>query len=170
MYRFLKRKSPPPPDINLNELPRDPAKRKSILSYHPNQRDEVRREYLIRGPCQPRGHKFKQIAIGKVLRRFNPKWFDLYGDWLEYSVEKEKAFCLYCYLFRDQAGNQGGSDSFLSTGFCSWNKADRLDQHVGLDVNSFHNNAKRKCEDLMRQGQSIKYALHKQTDVVKNDY
>ncbi|KAL9856982.1 putative transcription factor and/or regulators TTF-type(Zn) family [Arabidopsis thaliana] len=142
MYRFLKRKSPPPPDINLNELPSDPAKRKSILSYHPNQRDEVRREYLIRGPCQPRGH----------------------------NVEKEKAFCLYCYLFRDQTGNQGGSDSFLSTGFCSWNKADRLDQHVGLDVNSFHNNAKRKCEDLMRQGQSIKHALHKQTDVVKNDY
>ncbi|VYS46745.1 unnamed protein product [Arabidopsis thaliana] len=71
---------------------------------------------------------------------------------------------------RDQAGNQGGSDSFLSTGFCSWNKADRLDQHVGLDVNSFHNNAKRKCEDLIRQGQSIKHALHKQTDVVKNDY
>ncbi|KAL9293277.1 putative transcription factor and/or regulators TTF-type(Zn) family [Arabidopsis thaliana] len=151
MYRFLKRKSLPPPDINLNELPSDPAKRKIILSYHPNQRDEVRREYLIRGPCQPRGHKFKQIAIGKV-------------------VEKEKAFCLYCYLFRDQAGNQGGSDSFLSTGFCSWNKADRLDQHVRLDVNSFHNNAKRKCEDLMRQGQSIKHALHKQTDVVKNDY
>ncbi|KAL9840521.1 putative transcription factor and/or regulators TTF-type(Zn) family [Arabidopsis thaliana] len=163
-------KSPPPPDIYLNDLPSDPAKRKSILSYHLIQRDEVQREYLIRGPCQPRGHKFKQIAIGKVLRRFNPKWFDLYGDWLEYSVDKEKAFCLYCYLFRDQAGNQGGSDSFLSTGFCSWNKADRLDQHVGLDVNSFHNIAKRKCEDLMRQGQSIKHALHKQTDVVKNDY
>ncbi|AEE82778.1 putative protein [Arabidopsis thaliana] len=156
MYRFMKRKSPPPPDINFNKLPSDPAKRKSILSYHLNQRDEVRREYLIRGPCQPRGHKFKQIVIGKVLRRFNPKWFDLYGDWLEYSVEKEKAFCLYCYLFRDQAGNQGGSDSFLSTGFCSWNKADRLDQHVGLDVNSFHNNAKRKCEDLMRQGLSFR--------------
>ena len=37
-------------------------------------------------------------------------------------------------------------------------------------MNSFHNNAKRKCEYLMRQNQSIKHALHKQTNVMKNDY
>ena len=116
MDRFVTRNTPPC-DIDLDDLPCDPANRKSILSYHPNQRDEVRRRYLARGPYQPRGHNFKQIAIGGVLRRFNLKWFDKY-DWVEYSVEKKKAFCLGCYLLRDQAGNQGGSDSFLSTGFC----------------------------------------------------
>ncbi|XP_019087365.1 PREDICTED: zinc finger MYM-type protein 1-like [Camelina sativa] len=142
MDRFVvKRKTPPSDDIDLDDLPWDPAKRKRIISYHPNQRDEVRRKYLIRGPCQPRGHRFKQTAIGGVLRRCNLKWFDMYGDWLEYSVENDKAFWV--------AG---------------------LNQHVGSDVNSFHNNAKRKCEYLMRQGQSIKHALHKQSDVVKNDY
>ncbi|EOA14700.1 hypothetical protein CARUB_v10027975mg [Capsella rubella] len=167
MDRFVTRDTPLS-NIDLDDLPWDPAKRKNILSYHPNQRDEVRRKYLSRGPCQPRGHNFKKTAIGGVLRRFNPKWFDKYGDWLEYSVEKDKAFCLCCYLFRDQAQNQGGSDCFVSTGFCGWNKG--LDQHVGSDVNSFHNNAKRKCEYLMRQGQSIKHSLHKQSNVVKNDY
>ncbi|CAA7044917.1 unnamed protein product [Microthlaspi erraticum] len=38
------------------------------------------------------------------------------------------------------------------------------------DHTSFHSNAKSKGDDLMRQGQSIKHALNKQTDVVKNEY
>ena len=38
------------------------------------------------------------------------------------------------------------------------------------DHSSLHNDAKNKCEYLMRQGQSIKHALHKQTDIVKSDY
>uniref|UniRef100_A0A0D3EB51 TTF-type domain-containing protein n=1 Tax=Brassica oleracea var. oleracea TaxID=109376 RepID=A0A0D3EB51_BRAOL len=68
-----------------------------------------------------------------------------------------------------QVGKQGGSDTFVSTGFSSWNKVDSFSKHVG-DHSSFHNDAKNKCEDLMRQGQSIKHALHKQTDIVKSDY
>ncbi|RID45695.1 hypothetical protein BRARA_I02400, partial [Brassica rapa] len=137
--------------------------------YDHNQIDEVRHIYLTRGPCQPRGHTFKQKLIGGVWRRFNPQWFDQYPDWLEYSVEQENAFCLFCYLFRIQVGKQGGSDTFVSTGFSSWNKVDSFSKHVG-DHSSFHNDAKNKCEDLMRQGQSIKHALHKQTDIVKGDY
>lgn len=34
---------------DLDDLPWDPAERKKILDYHPNQRDEVRRKYLTRG-------------------------------------------------------------------------------------------------------------------------
>ncbi|KAF8069345.1 hypothetical protein N665_1141s0006 [Sinapis alba] len=66
------------------------------------------------------------------------------------SVEQEKAFCLFCYLFRVQAGKQGGSDTFVSTGFSNWNRADSFSKHVG-DHSSFHYDAKNKCEDLMRQ-------------------
>ncbi|XP_013723174.2 zinc finger MYM-type protein 1-like [Brassica napus] len=168
MDRFVIRKIPPP-RISVDDLAFDPAKRKKIQEYDHNQIDEVRRIYLTRGPCQPRGHTFKQKSIGGVWRRFNPQWFDQYPDWLEYSVEQEKAFCLFCYLFRVQVGKQGGSDTFVSTGFSSWNKVDSFSKHVG-DHSSFHNDAKNKCEDLMRQGQSIKHALHKQTDIVKSDY
>ena len=75
-----------------DDLSWDPTKRKSILSYHPDQRDEVRRIYLIKGPYQPRDHNFKQIPIGGILRRFNPQWYDRYGDdWLEYSVVKRES-------------------------------------------------------------------------------
>ncbi|ESQ50277.1 hypothetical protein EUTSA_v10002330mg [Eutrema salsugineum] len=83
-------------------------------------------------------------------------------------MAEEKAFCLFCYLFRVQVGKQSGCDAFVSTGLPSWNKADSFSKHVG-DHTSFHSNAKNKCEDLMRQGQSIRHALHKQNDIMKDE-
>lgn len=79
MEKFLnlKRKEQSP-SCDLDDLPWDPADRKKISEYPSNQRDEVIRRYLIRGPCQPRGHIFKQKMISGVVRRFNPAWFDQY--------------------------------------------------------------------------------------------
>lgn len=178
----LKRKAPsspppssPPPSSSqsdlddLDNLPWDPADRKRISEYNANQKNEVIRKYLMRGPCQPRGHIFKQSMKGGVLRRFNPAWFDQFPNWLEYSVKKDAAFCLYCYLFRDNAGKGGRNDAWTIDGFSSWNKAKNISEHVGA-VNSFHNNAAMKCENLMKQGQSIKHAFHKQDDITKNEY
>ncbi|XP_071705043.1 uncharacterized protein [Rutidosis leptorrhynchoides] len=42
-----------PKNIDANDLPWDPADRKPILDYNPNQREEIRRLYCQRGPCQP---------------------------------------------------------------------------------------------------------------------
>ena len=53
------------------------------------------------------------------MRWFNPKWFKEYGSWLEYSIEKDVAYCLYCYLFRQDVGMQSGGDSFVIKGFNS---------------------------------------------------
>ena len=36
--------------IDLKEIPSDPCDRKRILECHPNQRDEIRRTYILRGP------------------------------------------------------------------------------------------------------------------------
>uniref|UniRef100_A0A0D3BLP4 TTF-type domain-containing protein n=1 Tax=Brassica oleracea var. oleracea TaxID=109376 RepID=A0A0D3BLP4_BRAOL len=152
----LKRKSPSTDDIHLDDMPHDPGERKRIHEYDHNQIDEVRRKYLTRGPCQLRGHSFKQRVISGALRRFNPSWFDQYGDWLEYSVKKEKAYCFFCYLFSNE--KKSGSVGFVTEGFDSWNKSDRLAGHVGA-VNSFHNIAKKKCEDLMRQVDAARYLL-----------
>jgi len=156
MKIYDKRKEPSPPRSESDDidLPSDPADRKRITDYHPNQRDEVIRQYLIRGPYQPREHIFKQSLIGKTLRRFNPAWFDGYKSWLEYSVKREKAFCLCCYLFRDNAGKCVRSDAFITDGFCRWNNFKSFSEHVG-GVDSFHNNAVMKCENLTKQGQSI---------------
>lgn len=175
MERFYKRKASTsessstrsmPCEIDLSNLPWDPADRKIISKYHPNQRDEIRRKYLIRGPCQPRGHAFPKKHVGSKERRFCPTWFDQYSNWLEYSIKTDKAFCLCCYLFRV---GQCGSDAFVTDGFNSWNKTERLGLHVG-DVNSFHNQALKKSEDLMRQDRSIAVAFHKQTETEKNEH
>ena len=87
---------------------------------------------------------------------------------LEYSVKSVKAFCLCCYLFRDHYSGQGGGDAFVMEDFSSWNKTERLAIHVG-DINSCHNIALKKCDDLMRQNQSIAVAFHKQNNIVKNE-
>uniref|UniRef100_A0A5B7BMF7 TTF-type domain-containing protein n=1 Tax=Davidia involucrata TaxID=16924 RepID=A0A5B7BMF7_DAVIN len=83
-------------EINLENLPADPGLRIKILNYHTNDRDEIRRAYFQKGPCQPREHNFPQRKFGKALRRFNTAWFNEFGNWLEYSIEKDVVFCLCC--------------------------------------------------------------------------
>ncbi|XP_024979014.1 uncharacterized protein LOC112516227 [Cynara cardunculus var. scolymus] len=153
--------------IDVNDLPWDPSERTKIIIYNPNQRDEIRRQYLVRGPFQPRGHIFPTKVIGAKGRRFVVTWFDQF-QWLEYSVKVDRAYCLPCYLFRDQGGNHG-IEAFVAEGFNSWSKKDRLMHHEG-EVNSFHHKALKKCEDLVNQNQSIVIALRKQTELMKTEY
>ncbi|PWZ39440.1 hypothetical protein Zm00014a_010935 [Zea mays] len=100
--RPYKHNSSVPKLIDLDELPRDPAKRKIMCDYHPNQQNEIRRKYLLWGPYQPRTYDFPFRIIAGKRRRFNPDWFGQYANWLEYSEKEDKAYCLCCYLFRDK--------------------------------------------------------------------
>lgn len=153
--------------IDLDKLPRDPAKRKRMSDYHPNQRDEIRRKYLLWGPYQPRTYDFPYKMIGKKNRRFNPDWFDQYANWLEYSEKEDKAYCLCCYLFRDNnIDTQHGHDAFVIQGWNSWKNSERLALHVG-DRTSFHNKALNECENLLRKSRAISTALNKQSHVEK---
>ncbi|CAN1224416.1 Zinc finger MYM-type protein 1 [Linum perenne] len=119
---------PPKGDVDVNSLKADPGLRKKISSFHPNVQDEVRRVYIQRGPCQPKGHSFPFREIGGKKRRFIASWFDDYW-WLEYSIEKDAAYCLPCYLFKHEESKKGAGDSFVSEGFTCWNKKNRLDVH-----------------------------------------
>jgi hypothetical protein len=138
-------------ETNLDDLPVDPGTRKRISKYNPNDRENIQREYLKRGPCQPRAHAFPQKMIGKIKRKFNPGWFDLYKSWLEYSVKNDAVFCLYCYLCADD-GEEGDDTSFTIGGFSNWKKPESLLVHVG-GIHSAHNKARRACEDLMNSEQ-----------------
>ncbi|KAF8393618.1 hypothetical protein HHK36_021863 [Tetracentron sinense] len=161
---------PSHPEVNLTDLPADPGLRIQISNYHPNDQDEIRRTYLQRGPCQPRNHNFPKTKFGKKLRRFNPSWFNEYGSWLEYSIIKDAAFCLCCYLFRlDNYREQAGSDSFVIEGFTNWKKNERFEIHVG-GPSSVHNQAYRACQDLLNQKQHIQTVFSKQSDQVRREY
>ena len=70
MKKFLKRDSTTPLEssakkkkkrflkADLEYLISDLGERKQISCYHPNNRNNIRRAYLQKGPCQPRKHDF----------------------------------------------------------------------------------------------------------------
>ena len=90
-------------DFNLENLPLNPELQQKISYYHPNNHDEIRRHYLTKGPCQPILHDYPVSYFSEKSRRFRSEWY-VNRNWLEYSVDKDAVFCLYCYLFRQYVG------------------------------------------------------------------
>ncbi|XP_075670248.1 uncharacterized protein LOC142640019 [Castanea sativa] len=154
-------------DFNLENLPSDPGLRQKISSYHPNNHDEIRRYYLGKGPCRP-PHDYPVSYFSGKPRRFRVEWYEN-RNWLEYSIAKDAAFCFYCYLFGKDVGKQGGGDTFVTKGFRLWNQVGKLDSHVG-GVNSAHNQAVKKSEDLQKEKQHIQSVLVKQSNQDKANY
>ena len=76
-------------------------------------------------------------------------WFKEYPSWLEYSITKDAANCLYFYLFRPDIGDRVRGDSFVTKGFRNWKKKREKLQNLVGDHNSAHNMAQRKCEALL---------------------
>ena len=131
-------------EVYLIDLPADPGLRNPISSYHLTDRDQVRRAYLQKGPCQPRGHKFPYTGCGQDNRQFNSIWFKDYDSWLEYSIEKYDAFCLCCYFFEEETHY----DAFITQGLKSWRKKERVENPVG-GSNSVLNQVYEKCQNLL---------------------
>jgi hypothetical protein len=135
----------------------DPGIRRPIESYGTAEiRDKMRWAYLSRGRNRLVGHSYPK---NPDKRSFLEAWYSKY-DWLEFSVEKNAAFCFYCFLFKSSNnGNHFGSDVFTKSGFTNWKKAsENFRGHVGGPT-SFHNNARNSCEDFRNKKQSVAYAL-----------
>ena len=81
----------------------------------------------------------------------------------------DEAFCLCCYLFKTDNGDQGGGNVFVTEGFTNWKEKRRLQVHVG-GHNSSHNDVVKKCEALMKQKQHINVAINKSLDEAKAKY
>ncbi|KAI5338336.1 hypothetical protein L3X38_017607 [Prunus dulcis] len=149
-------------DEVLANLQADPGLRIRMIEYDTNIRDEVRRAYLQKGHCQPRGHSFPQSNISGINRRFISQWFDEF-DWLEYSVPNDAAFCLYCYLFKSNF-EQVGSEAFTGAGFKNWKKGrERMKVHVG-PVGSVHNKAREAATNLINQNTLTETAVSKHSE------
>ncbi|KAI5312833.1 hypothetical protein L3X38_042007 [Prunus dulcis] len=134
-------------DEILANLPADPGLRPPMTYYNPNFREQIQRAYLQRGPCQPKSqNEMPHTLMGESNRRFLVKWFDSFV-WLEYSKEKDAAFCLHCYLFKCDFDKQGkaGSDVFTEKGFKNLRKGpENFRDYVG-QVGSLHNKATQHC-------------------------
>jgi len=49
-------------------------------------------------------------------RRFQNTWFSLFPSWLEYSLLKDAAYRLPCYLFSKKPSGRPDSDAFIVIG------------------------------------------------------
>ncbi|XP_052625903.1 uncharacterized protein LOC111883333 [Lactuca sativa] len=59
----------PKDNVDLKDLPKDPADRPLITSYKPNIRDDVRRAYLLQGPCQDSAYCLYCYLCGDLMRQ-----------------------------------------------------------------------------------------------------
>ncbi|XP_016566646.1 zinc finger MYM-type protein 1-like [Capsicum annuum] len=164
-----------PSNINFTYLKADPAERTPIVEYDANIHDEVRRYYIQKGTCQPKDHNFSKTQFGKkkiTMRKFHPGWFKgPYSKWLEYSISKNAAYCLCCYLFKNEHKVRGNmmDIAFTQNEFMGWNKAlERFGTHIG-EVNSIHNKCFNIMIDLMNQSQSIRTFFYKHSEKEKNE-
>ncbi|KAL5863353.1 hypothetical protein ACOSQ3_000867 [Xanthoceras sorbifolium] len=107
-----------PIDINTPYYERDPGLRLPIGVYPANKRDDVRKAYIKMGPFQPMLDKYPLTSDGKQNRSFQKSWFERFS-WLEYSIEKVRAFCFPCYLFDNVSSKHS---TFTINGFHSWKR------------------------------------------------
>lgn len=103
-------------------LQRDPGLRPQIWQYPPDQRDVVRRAYLMLGPMQPRLEHYEPSGEKGHKRRFKYNWFGQFPSWLEYSQAKHRAYCLFCFVSDKKENTRGGSHVFTVNGFDSWKR------------------------------------------------
>jgi hypothetical protein len=115
--------------FNPDHIISDPRLRIPIDYFAPNIRDDVIRALIDKGPTQPIGHNFSQ---SHYKRSFQKHWFRQHS-WLECSVEKNKDYCFYCYLFKlDQMDDIFCHDAFTKVGFSEWrNVYTTFPKHVG---------------------------------------
>ncbi|WVZ72986.1 hypothetical protein U9M48_021361 [Paspalum notatum var. saurae] len=154
-------------EADLAALEHDPGKRIPISRYDPNDHDRVRCRYIELGPCQPKNHDFKFRDIGGYRRRFCPAWFKEF-KWLEYSVDKDAAFCFVCYLFKDKT-KCPSIDTFVEEGFRNWNLKSRLTRHIGA-ITSAHTEAEEKFNMFTTPKASIRESIASNTTLYKTLY
>ena len=93
-------------DFNLENLPLNLGLWEKILSYHSNNHDEIRRYYLQKGPCPPvfqNPDDYPLSYFSGKPHRFKYEWY-VNRKWLEYFIDNNAIFCLWCYLFGQDVG------------------------------------------------------------------
>ena len=102
--------------IDKDSLERDPGLRQQIWEYPVNQRDEIRRAYIMVGSYQPILSKYPKSGPEAHPRSFQSSWFKIFPSWLEYSPTKDAIFYLPCFLFNNKP-SAPGQNAFILEGF-----------------------------------------------------
>lgn len=88
---------------------------------------------------------------------------------MEFSIVKDVAFCLCCYFFKPNIGEQTWGDSFVSERFSNWKNKEKFNIHIRGPFNA-HNQGWIKCETLLNPKQHIETLFSKQSNRVQSEY
>ena len=105
------------------------------------------------GPQQPKLFNYPQnedITSSSKQNRFTAVWFSQY-PFLEYSIEKDAAFCYVCQMFLTGIDRERSTQSWSSTGVRKWDKMkSRGSGNPGKTFQTFlvksHNAAFQDCQ------------------------
>ena len=155
-------------DASVLVVERDPGLCCQIWEYPADEQDEARRIYMMHGPYHFLMDEYPLSGSKKHPRRFQAHWFKSF-PWLEYSPDKDAAFCFPCYLFSKKPSGRAGSDAFTVKGFRSWKKVNEGTKcaflsHMGSDCNSAHSYNVKCFDNLQNQSGHIRNVFKKQTN------
>ncbi|ESR55520.1 hypothetical protein CICLE_v10024402mg, partial [Citrus x clementina] len=135
--------------VDTQLLERDPGLRHQIWDYNVNQRDEMRRAYIMSGPYQPRLPEYPKSGSEKHPRRFQSLWFDSFPSWLAYSPTKMQPFVYHVIYLMHHLHSLSILLSLLKDLILGrrleMEKNCTFLNHVGKDPNSTHKKAERSC-------------------------
>ncbi|XP_075479013.1 uncharacterized protein LOC142519883 [Primulina tabacum] len=134
-----------------------------------NERDAIRRAYILMGPYQ-HVMEYPLTKLGEQYRRFQKCRFEQFS-WLECSPNKDEAFCFPYFIFQ---GKDTRYPTFIVNGFRSWKRVNDVKRcallmHVGGPTTQ-HNNAVQSMGVLMNVNGHIDKMMNAQTseEVKKN--
>lgn len=131
-------------NVLKNNIVLDEGHEESELAKHdPGQRPkkltENQKHNLIQlGPHQP---QLTSYPLDGKNKRFYPTWYKEF-EHLEYSTEKDAAFCFSCSLFPEGIGREKKEEAWVTDGVKNWsklkskgkNKLLKLQQHFGSNT------------------------------------
>ena len=95
---------------------------------------------------------------------------------MEYSPHKDVVFCLPCYFFNSNHGDQNDErHNFAEVGFRNWKKVNDGKNcaflcHEGVGPYSMHKRCLKFCDDLLDQSQHIEKVFDKQSvEIIANN-
>ncbi|XP_023750053.1 uncharacterized protein LOC111898360 [Lactuca sativa] len=143
-----------------------------MRDYPVNLREQVRRAYMNSGPFQIRLKEYQAKGSTKHPPRFQYSWFNIFPNWLEYSLTTHASCCFICYIFNDKPSVCHGYDAFTVKGFDNWQKVNdgkncAFLKHIGC---SQHRNVVAFAENLINHAAHIENIIVKQNEaqILKN--
>ncbi|KAL4083558.1 hypothetical protein QTP88_028874 [Uroleucon formosanum] len=113
---------------NSTDILYDQTEYNSLIDHDPGKREKIvtasQRHYLISlGPHQPKLTSYprnKSINTNKQ-RQFSSRWY-IEFPLLEYSIEKDSAYCFVCFLFPNGPDREFSDNAWVTEGVRVWHK------------------------------------------------